>query len=75
VPRYYFVVQSDDEVDEDSEGIWLPNEAAARRYALSTIAELKRDEGYDSPDLMMIVKDESGADLFSISFGQAGRTS
>jgi hypothetical protein len=74
LPRYYFVVQSGDDIDEDSEGIWLPNEATARQYALSTIAELKRDEGYDSPDLMMIVKDASGAELFSISFAQAGRT-
>jgi hypothetical protein len=75
LPRYYFVVQFGDYVDDDSEGTWLPNAAAAREYALSTISELKRGEGYDGPDLMMIVKDASGAELFTIPFTQPGEIS
>ena len=70
MPRYYFAVQFGDYIDTDDEGTWLPNAAAAREYALSIIAELKRGEGYDCPDLMMIVKDASGAELFAIPFTQ-----
>jgi Domain of unknown function (DUF6894) len=75
LPRYYFVVDFGDYKDEDHEGTWLPHASAARDYALHIIAELKRGEGYDSPDLMMIVNDAWEEELFIIPFVQPGRTS
>jgi hypothetical protein len=45
MPRYYFAVHSTDgrKIDDD-EGIELPNDAAARAYALEAIEQLNQEE-------------------------------
>jgi len=72
LPRYHFVVQFSDYVDEDKEGTWLPSAAAARDYGLRIVSELKQSEGCQDHDLMLIVKDASGQELFVIPFAQPG---
>jgi hypothetical protein len=60
MPQYFFDVRSIEWGDYcDPDGITLADEKAAITYAERMIRELKADEGYDAPDLRMLVKDES----------------
>jgi len=46
----------------------LPNEEAAHAFAQRSIRELKEAGDYDDPGLMMVVKNNTGQQLFSIAF-------
>jgi hypothetical protein len=65
VPRYFFTIHGRDRVEDDRNGTYLPDAAAALSYAEHTIRELRKESGYkDDPALMMIVKDHSQTVLY-----------
>jgi hypothetical protein len=65
MPRYHFVVREPDFTHEDPEGEHLPNDDATRDEAQRIVRELK-ESGYD--DVILIVHDEGGQTIHSISF-------
>jgi hypothetical protein len=68
MPRYYFVLRWPDQEGQDKVGTVLASDDDTLGHAKRVIRELKEDGGYDGPNLMMIVKDESGTVLRSIPF-------
>jgi hypothetical protein len=73
MPRFYFNVRDGYDLDEDEDGVELPDAAAARAEALATVEEL-RDELQDARDIELEVTDETGRRLLSVPFfkGQRG---
>jgi Domain of unknown function (DUF6894) len=72
LPRYRFVIRWPDRQHLDPEGTRLPDDAAARRYAERVIRELKQAKGdYEHPDLVMVVTDDEGNEIFTIPFRPA----
>jgi hypothetical protein len=61
MPRYFFTLKSPDNEQADPEGIVLQNDGAALEYAQRIVGEFKEEDGYDDPDLLMIVTDASHA--------------
>jgi hypothetical protein len=60
VPRYFFTIHGQDRVEDDPDGTYLPDVAAALSYAEHTIRELRKESGYkDDLALMMIVTDHN----------------
>jgi hypothetical protein len=75
MPRYFFNIRDGYDVDEDEEGIELPDLEAARAEALATVEEL-RDELVDAGSIELEITDESGQRLLTVPFfrpGQGGR--
>jgi hypothetical protein len=68
MPQYFFDVRSIEWDYHDPDGITLTDDEAAITYAERIICELKADEGYDAPDLKMLVKDESRRPIVTIPF-------
>lgn len=72
MPKFYFDVHDDVDV-EDEEGVILPDEGAARSFALNAVRELACDElrhGRLNLKHLIAVKDENGRALFTVSFGE-----
>jgi hypothetical protein len=68
VPRYFFIIQSENVViEDDPHGSILPDTAAALSYAERTIRELRGEGGYNELRIM-IVKDESKQTVLSLPF-------
>jgi hypothetical protein len=60
VPQYFFTIHGRDRVEDDPDGVYLPDVAAALSYAEHTIRELRKESGYkDDLALMMIVTDHN----------------
>jgi hypothetical protein len=77
MPRYFFNIRDGYDVDEDEEGIELPDLDAARAEALATVEEL-RDELADAGNIELEITDETGRRLLTVPFfrrGQGGRRS
>jgi hypothetical protein len=75
MPRYFFNIRDGYDVDEDEEGIELPDFEAARAEALATVEEL-RDELADAGNIELEITDEEGRRLLTVPFfrgGQGGR--
>jgi len=69
MPKYFFAIHKKDRVEDDPEGIYLPDVAAAVSYAEGTIRELRKKSGYeDDLSLMMIVRDQTGQMVLSLPF-------
>jgi hypothetical protein len=68
VPRYFFKIVSDGELEDDPHGTDLPNIEAALSYAERAINELRSESGFDDPGLMMIVEDEARRPVLSLPF-------
>ena len=68
MPQYFFEVRSIEWDYRDPDGITLADDEAAISYAERTISELKAEEGYEAPDLKMLVKDESRRTMVTIPF-------
>jgi hypothetical protein len=69
VPRYFFAIRwLDGRTQNDPNGAFLPNEAAALSRAERTIESLRKENGYDDPALMMLVRNEKQQIVWSISF-------
>jgi hypothetical protein len=72
MPRYFFNIRDGYDVDEDDEGIELPDIEAARAEALATVEEL-RDELADAANIELEIVDESGRRLLTVPFFRGGR--
>ena len=70
MPRYFFNIRDGYDVDEDEEGVELPNVEAARAEALATVEEL-RDELRDAGDIELEITDETGRCLLTVPFFRA----
>jgi hypothetical protein len=68
VPRYFFTIHGRDQVEDDLDGTYLPDVAAALSYAEYTIRELRKKSGYDDLALMMIVTDEARQAVLYLPF-------
>jgi len=68
MPRYFFTIHGWAQVEDDRDGTYLPDVAAALSYAESTIRELRKKSGYNDLALMMIVKDQAGQTVLSLPF-------
>jgi hypothetical protein len=69
VPRYFLGIRwPDGRKQDDPNGTYLPNEAAAFSYAERTIERLRKENGYEDPGLMMFVRNESQEIVLSIPF-------
>jgi hypothetical protein len=71
MPRYFFNIRDGYDVDEDEEGIELPDIEAARAEALATVEEL-RDELKDAGNIELEITDESGRRLLTVPFFRGG---
>ena len=47
VQRYFFTIRGRDRVEDDPDGTYLPDVAAALSYAESTIRKLRKKSGYN----------------------------
>ena len=69
MPRYFFTIHRQDQVEDDRDGTYLPDAEAAFSYADYTIRGLRKKSGYkDDLSLMMIVKDRAGQPVLSLPF-------
>jgi hypothetical protein len=68
MPRYFFTIHGREQVEDDPDGTYLPDAAAALSYAEYTIRELRKKSGYNYLALMMMVKDEAGQTVLSLPF-------
>ena len=65
--RYFFTIRGRDRVEDDPDGAYLPDVAAALSYAEYTIRELRKKSGYN-PALMMVVQDHARQTVLSLPF-------
>ena len=73
MPRYFFNIRDGHDLDEDEEGIELPDIEAARAEALATVEEL-RDQLMDAGNIELDITDETGRRLLTVPFFRAGRS-
>ena len=67
--RYFFTIHGREQVEDDPDGTYLPDVAAALAYAEYTIRELRKKSGYkDDLALMMIVTDQARQTVLSLPF-------
>lgn len=71
--RFFFNIRDGHDVDEDEEGIELPDFDAARAEALATVEEL-RDELSDAGNIELEIVDETGRRLLTVPFFRDGRS-
>ena len=65
--RYFFTIRGRDRVENDPDGVYLPDVNAALSYAEYTIRELRKKSDYN-PALMMIVQDQARQMVLSLPF-------
>lgn len=67
MPQYFFKI-SDGEFEGDPDGTNLPNIAAALSYAECAINELRSENGFDDPGLMLIVENDARQTALALPF-------
>ena len=72
MPRFYFNVRDGRDVDEDEEGVELPDLEAARAEALATVEELRDELGADAARIELEITDDTGRRLLTIPFARQG---
>ncbi|HST95450.1 MAG TPA: hypothetical protein VLJ78_11810 [Microvirga sp.] len=72
MPRYFFNIRDGYDLDEDDEGIELPDVEAARAEALATVEEL-RDQLADAGNIELEITDETGRRLLTVPFFRGAR--
>jgi hypothetical protein len=70
MPRFYFNVRDGRDLDEDDEGVELPDVEAARAEALATVEELRDELGRDAAGIELELTDDAGRRLLTIPFGR-----
>ena len=68
VQRYFFTIRGSNRVEDDPDGTYLPDVAAALCYAEYTIRELRKKSGWNDPGLMMFVQDQARQTVLSLPF-------
>jgi hypothetical protein len=63
----FFAIRGRDRVENDPDGVCLPDVNAALSYAEYTIRELRKRSGYN-PALMMVVQDQAQQTVLSLPF-------
>lgn len=72
MPRFYFNVRDGRDLDEDEEGVELPDVEAARAEALATVEELRDELGADAARIELEITDDTGRRLLTIPFARPG---
>ncbi len=72
MPRYYFNVRDGYDLDEDEEGVELPDLETARAEAQATVEELRDELGAEAESIQLEITDEEGQRLFTVSLGLGG---
>jgi len=67
MPRYHFVVRASDHTHDDPDGMHFPNHDAAREHGLRIVRELN-EGGYRPVDAALVIHDEAGQIVHSITF-------
>ena len=70
MPRFYFHVRDGFEVDEDDEGVELPDFEAARAEALATVEELREELAGDAAGIELEITDDTGRRLLTVPFAR-----
>ncbi len=68
MPQYFFTIRGRDQVENNPDGTYLPDVAAALSYAEYTIRELRKKSRYHDPALMMVVKDQARRAVLFLPF-------
>ncbi len=68
MPRYFFTIHRQDQVENDPDGAYLPDAEAALSYAEYTESCESGCAYNNDPALMMIVKDEARQTVLSLPF-------
>jgi uncharacterized protein DUF6894 len=73
--RCYFLVRFGDGRElEPSEEVRLPDDGAAREFALRVMRQMIEDGGCcDDPEACMVVRDDAGREVCVIPFPHTGR--
>ena len=66
MPRFFFDVRRDGVTDSDRNGLHLPSAMIARAQAARAAVDMVRDTVSDTPELVVVVRDEQGKQLFGI---------
>ena len=72
MPLFFFNIRDGYEVDEDEEGVELPDLEAARAEALATVEEL-RDQLTDAANIELEIMDDTGRRLLTVPFARGPR--
>jgi hypothetical protein len=73
MPRFFFNVRDGyevDEVDEDDEGVELPDFEAARAEAFATVEELREELAGDAAGIELEIMDDTGRRLLRVPFAK-----
>jgi hypothetical protein len=74
MPRFYFNLRDGRDLDEDEDGVELPDVEAARAEAFATVEELRDELGADGARMELEITDEAGRRLVTVPFARpAGR--
>ena len=75
MPRYFFNLRDGHNLDEDDEGVELPDFEAARAEAMATVEEIRDElsDGHATSNLELEVADETGRRLLTIPFFRGSR--
>jgi len=68
VRQYFFTTRGLERVEDDPDGTYLPDTAAALTYAEYTIRELRKKDGWNDPALMMFVQDQARQTILYLPF-------
>jgi hypothetical protein len=72
MPRFFFNIRDGHDLDEDDEGVELPDVEAARAEAFATVEEL-RSELRDAGNIELEITDETGRRLLTVPFFRRAR--
>jgi hypothetical protein len=70
MPRYFFNIRDGYDVDEDDEGVELPDIEAARAEAIATVKELRDELGSDVGTIELEITDEAGRRVLTVPFSR-----
>jgi len=70
MPRFFFNVRDGYEVDEDEEGVELPDFEAARAEAYATVEELRDELAADAARIELEIVDDTGRRLLTVPFAR-----
>jgi hypothetical protein len=74
MPRFFFNVRDGYELDEDDEGVELPNFEAARAEAFATVEELREELAGDAAGIELEITDDTGRRLLTVPFARHSHT-
>jgi hypothetical protein len=66
MPRFFFDVRGDGVTNSDRNGLHLPSAMIARAEAARAAVDMVGDTVSDTPELVVVVRDEQGKHLFEI---------